>query len=283
MIGKNDKVFGKSFVVISGDTSFLNSVERVLLFAGANIYLCKTEEKGVIAAANYSPHAIIIYDSFPSLNIPRIVKDLQIDPATKNIPLIIITSEVNWETVKPAITSSPSPHLYISDQDFDLLKLVVRIEEVLKNSKDSGLREHSIEITGKKSQLGEKEVGEGLKILIIEDDFLLRDLLAAKLKQEKINHNFCHSGEGAVAVIESYRPSVIILDYILPGKTGIEVLSEMRQSPSVAKTPVIIFSNKDSEEYKQKAVKLGVKYFLTKVTTDLNDLIALVVKLAKKS
>ena len=68
---------------------------------------------------------------------------------------------------------------------------------------------------------------------------------------------------------------------MLPGKNGLDVLKEIRQTPSLADMSVIVFSNKDSDEDRQRAKSLGVETFLIKAMTDLNDLVRIILNNSK--
>lgn len=102
------------------------------------------------------------------------------------------------------------------------------------------------------------------KILIIEDDKFLRDLIARKLTGEGFDISMAVDGEEGIKKIRDKRPDLVLLDLILPGIDGFEVLSRMRGDPSVASIPVIILSNLGQREEVEKGLKLGAIDYLIK-------------------
>jgi DNA-binding response OmpR family regulator len=277
MIARKDKVHGKSFVVFGGDVKLVNSLERMLLFAGANVEAATTAKKGISDTTNLRPDIVIYDDSTSDLDPSEVFLALQTDKLTKDIPIIIVTGQNEDEPYRTHFKSGVQD--YIKRSEFDVMQVVLQIEAILRrNAKDApksstkmlDLSEAAIEKLGK--------ISADLRVLIIEDDPLLRNLLSIRLQKSNIVHQFWNSGADAVTAILEYKPSVIILDLMLPGKNGMDVLSEMRDIPSVSQIPVIIFSNKDDDAIRDQAAALFVEDFMVKATTDLGELIKLIVK-----
>lgn len=102
------------------------------------------------------------------------------------------------------------------------------------------------------------------KILIIEDDKFLRELIAQKLFKEGFEAAEAIDGEEGIKKIKSENPDLILLDLILPGIDGFEVLSRMREDSILASIPVIILSNLGQKEDVEKGLKLGAVDYLIK-------------------
>lgn len=103
------------------------------------------------------------------------------------------------------------------------------------------------------------------KILIVEDDDFLRNLLTKKLKAEGHEVEQAESGEKGIEIIPQFQPDLILQDLLLPGMHGFEVISWIRrQKEDFSKTPIIILSNLGDEEDIEKGHKLGANDFLVK-------------------
>jgi len=101
------------------------------------------------------------------------------------------------------------------------------------------------------------------KILIIEDDKFLRELIVRKLKKEGFGIIEAIDGEEGLKKIEE-KPDLILLDLILPGIDGFEVLSKMKEDLTFSSIPVIILSNLGQKNDIEKGLKLGAVDYLIK-------------------
>jgi len=111
------------------------------------------------------------------------------------------------------------------------------------------------------------------KILLIEDDQFLSSLLKNRLTREGVEVIHAADGESALAVLKTTKPDLILLDIILPKKSGFEVMEEIRQDPQLENAPVIIISNLGQPEDVQKGQELGAVEYFIKAKTSIDDLI----------
>jgi DNA-binding response OmpR family regulator len=102
------------------------------------------------------------------------------------------------------------------------------------------------------------------KILIVEDDRFLRELIARKLKNEGFEVLEAVDGEEGFKRIKEEKPDLVLLDLILPGIDGFEVLARMKEDPVLVSIPVIILSNLGQREEVEKGLKLGAIDYLIK-------------------
>ncbi len=101
-------------------------------------------------------------------------------------------------------------------------------------------------------------------ILIIEDDKFLRELIVRKLLNEGYDASEALGGEEGIKKVKEERPDLVLLDLILPGIDGFEVLRRMKEDPVLAKIPVIILSNLGQKEDVEKGLKMGAIDYLIK-------------------
>jgi CheY-like chemotaxis protein len=102
------------------------------------------------------------------------------------------------------------------------------------------------------------------KILLIEDDKFLRELMNKKLVTLGYEVAVAADGESGLIMIKETKPDVVLLDLILPGINGFEVLEKAKQDPEIANIPVVILSNLGQGEDIEKGLALGAKDFLVK-------------------
>jgi len=102
------------------------------------------------------------------------------------------------------------------------------------------------------------------KILIIEDDKFLRELIARKLTDEGFDIVEAVDGEDGIKKLSETKPDLVLLDLILPSIDGFEVLSRVKADESVAPIPIIILSNLGQKEEVEKGLNLGAVDYLIK-------------------
>lgn len=101
-------------------------------------------------------------------------------------------------------------------------------------------------------------------ILIIEDDKFLRELIAKKLSVQGYEIVEAVDGNEGVEKVKEIKPDLILLDLILPGIDGFEVLKKIKEDPVLSLIPVIILSNLGQKEDIEKGLELGAVDYLIK-------------------
>ncbi|MFA6251154.1 MAG: response regulator [Candidatus Paceibacterota bacterium] len=119
------------------------------------------------------------------------------------------------------------------------------------------------------------------KVLIIEDDSFLQGLEAGKLKKEGYEIVTASTGEEAMKKITDPEINIILLDLILPGIDGFEVLQKIRSTEASKNIPVIVFSNLSEEKDIKKSKELGATDFMVKSNFTLDELVEHVKKTLK--
>jgi len=102
------------------------------------------------------------------------------------------------------------------------------------------------------------------KILIVEDDKFLRELITKKLKEEGYETVGAGDGEEGIEKAKKESPDIILLDLILPGIDGFEVLSRIKDDSAVSSIPVVILSNLGQREEVEKGLKMGAVDYMIK-------------------
>ncbi len=123
----------------------------------------------------------------------------------------------------------------------------------------------------------------GPKVLVVEDDKFLRDLSVQKLTKENFVVISAMDGEQGIAMAEKELPDVILLDILLPGIDGFEVLRRIRANPALHPTQVAMLSNFGQREDIEKALKAGANQFFVKANYTLPEIIEEVKKMTKKN
>lgn len=112
-----------------------------------------------------------------------------------------------------------------------------------------------------------------MKVHVVEDDADLQRAAKFFLEKNNITVSQSVSGNDATADVLATQPDAVLLDIMLPGKSGYDVLDELRQAEY--DKPVIIMSNLDLKDLDKKKLEgHGVTSIYLKVTTDFDDIVA---------
>ena len=103
------------------------------------------------------------------------------------------------------------------------------------------------------------------KIVIIEDDPGIRTVLRLALKGAGFTEVIAEErGDNGLKIVLRERPALVILDLMLPGMDGLAVCREIRRTPAVAATPIVMLSAKSTEEDIVRGLELGADDYVTK-------------------
>lgn len=111
------------------------------------------------------------------------------------------------------------------------------------------------------------------KILLVEDDPFLYKVLSQRLSDEGFDVTVASDGQAAIDEVGTLKPALVLLDLILPKKSGFEVLTEIRKNASTAKMPVVVLSNLGQQEDIDQIEKLGVREYLVKADYSLSEMV----------
>src|SRR5512147_1471196 len=97
------------------------------------------------------------------------------------------------------------------------------------------------------------------KILIVDDDVIITDLMKMLVSMEGHQPTTVNDSTKAIEVADSVHPDLITLDLMMPGLTGFELCEMLHNDPRFANIPVIIVSAKDDFTSKERAFQAGAR------------------------
>jgi two-component system response regulator MtrA len=99
------------------------------------------------------------------------------------------------------------------------------------------------------------------KVLVVDDDAALSEMLTIVLRNEGFDSRVCPSGDRALEQFRDYRPDVLLLDLMLPGKDGIDVCREIRAESGV---PIVMLTAKGDTVDVVVGLESGADDYVTK-------------------
>ncbi len=110
-------------------------------------------------------------------------------------------------------------------------------------------------------------------IMIVEDNKTLSDMYRFKLELEWYKVIAKHDGLAAISSLGSLKPDLILLDIMMPGMNGFEVLDVLRGQPSLIHSKILVFSNLNDPKDRQKCIDLGADDFVLKASVTPKELV----------
>lgn len=122
------------------------------------------------------------------------------------------------------------------------------------------------------NEFGKRELGE-VKVMMVEDDPFISELVMTKLSLVGCVPYSVLDGNDIINTASQFQPDVIILDLMLPGIQGEEIIAKLKENEDLKHIYILVFSNKSDESEIKKCLELGAAEYFVKASTDLNLLV----------
>lgn len=261
----------KKILVIEDDEFLGNGILERLQKEGYIVEIETDGQIGLNKISEFLPDLVLMDMMLPSLNGYEILEAKNANSTIKDIPVIVISNsgqEVEINKIKSLGVKD-----YIVKVQFSPKEVVDKVDTFLRPidfTKHVAVEKTDNETT--QSSIRGKRF-EGLKILVVEDDAFLGDLLTRKIMKEGAEIHHSLSGEDALSTLKTFKPDLITLDIVLPGMSGLEALKEIKNNQELKNIPVVILSNLSQKEDATKAMNFGAKDFLVKSLYTLEEIV----------
>ena len=256
----------KNILIIEDDAFLGDVLLEKFKKEGFEAYWTRDGAEGLGKIKELKPDLILLDIILPTMNGYEILEAKQKDPEIKKIPVIIISNSGQPVEIDRALALGVKD--YFVKAQFDPEEVMVKVNAFFKKT-----GEQEVDVTI--SQEGKASSGQlaGKKIMWVEDDSFLSDIIARKLSAEKCLLVHAKDAEEALVMVEKEMPDMILLDILLPGKNGFELLESLKGNPKVKDIPVILLSNLGQKSDIEKGKNLGAERFLIKATLNLDEVI----------
>lgn len=233
-ITRKDKPKGKTVLLIDDDPRIHQDVETALSEADFEVVHALNGEKGIALAKSAKPDVIILDILMPGMDGWSVLSALKSDQNLASIPVIILTivSESDLGYALGAIDYLRKP--------YDAKLLVQKITNVIQKQNKTG------------------------KVLVVDDDPNARFLMSQAASKAGFDVTSVDNGEQAIDLLAKDTPSVILLDLMMPGMDGFDVINVLQQNDQWRKIPVIVVTAKDLSPQEQTLLMENSKAILQK-------------------
>lgn len=244
-------------LLIEQDSFFADLISQKLLSNGFETEVVGKGSEALGRIKGFGPDLILLDMEMTSTNPMTLLQEKNKNKEISSIPIITISRSAELSEIKKIVDLGVKDYLVKTQLNLD--DLVKKINTHVKSSS-----------TDKKS--GNKPL-EGKTVMWVEDDQFLSDLISRKLSTQGCKLLFANTGEEALKTLDANTPNIVILDILLPGISGFDVLEKMKSDERLRTIPVLILSNFSQNNEIDRSKKLGANRFLVKASIVLDDLV----------
>ena len=234
-------VKGSLILVIDDDQTVCEVMARYLEREGFVVRTATGGREGLELAHELHPAAITLDINMPDLDGWTVLAALKGDPQLADIPVVLVTIEDNRSR---GYSLGATEYMTKPIDRERLISLLQNISSPIAR-----------------------------KVLLVDDDEIMRESVRRVLEQEKWEVAGASNGRFALAHLAESCPDVIVLDLLMPEMDGFEFLVEMRQRPEWRDIPVLVLTAKDLSVEDQKRLNGYVERVMRKSASELDELL----------
>lgn len=255
-MAKSEKI-----LIIDDEIILLEAIAKKLSLEGFEIIKAADGQEGLEKIKLEHPDLILLDILMPKMDGMEVLEEVNKDPELAKIPIIVISNSGQPVEIEKAMSLGVRD--YLIKAEFDPEEVLTKVNNVLLGRKKGTSAEAS---NGDAAQK---------KIMLIEDDQLLRDLCSRKIKSEGFNVETAIDPREGLIKITKFKPDLVLLDLVLPGMSGFDVLKEIKSNPDkdISEIPVVILSNLGQEADMLKGKDLGAADYLIKATITTDEIV----------
>lgn len=235
-----------SVLVIEQESQLLESVRYNLFLDGFEVYTASNADEAAEFLTDIHTRAklrLIILDDHDGLDFAL---DLKREENTRDIPLIVLTESTAISQLEKIFESGADDYI---TKPFEQENLGKTVKEKLK------VCEAAIKKNRKQKRM---------PILLIDDDASLRKIVEHNLYLDGFKVYTAEDGPSGIEAALKLKPKLILLDVMMPGINGLEVLSTLKYNPRTRKIPVIMMTAETSIANIDRAYAIGAYDYITK-------------------
>lgn len=253
---------------IDDSPTVLKLIEMICQGAGYEVHLAQSGREGVERAVEVKPDVILVDFIMPEMNGLQVCKALRDNPATCQIPIILVSSK--GEAVGDKFVETLGVKHYCT-KPFQADDLLAKLAEVLGDGGTAGVTRDGAAHGSPQPAIEERDNGSaqtargpGPIVLSIDDSPTILRLVDMILSHAGFTVHTATSGAAGIESAKKLRPDLILVDFIMPGMNGFQVCKVLRESPDTAKIPIILVSSKGEAVGEQFIDTLKIEHYLTK-------------------
>ncbi|MFA5135025.1 MAG: response regulator [Patescibacteria group bacterium] len=264
----------KKILIIEDEAILVEVLTKKLEQEGHDVSSAEDGERGLEEIERVRPDLILLDIVMPKLNGYEVLDVLQKKYGKNNMPPVIIISN-SGQPVEIDRAINLGARDYIVKAQFTPDEVTTKVNSLIGSIAAAKPVQKAVAGDTVVPPAAPANTKAEARVLVVEDDQFLRDLLMTKLQKENFDVTTAIDGPGGLEKILSVKPEVVLLDIILPGIDGFEILKRVRSNARVdiASTPIILLSNLGQEADVEKGRALGADNYLIKSNFTIDEII----------
>ncbi len=220
---------GKTILVVDDEVNIRRFLKYELANRGYHVLEAPGGKKAIDLARKHHPDLITLDVLMPDISGHDVTAVLKNDPATKNIPILVLSI---MEEKEKAYRLGANDFV---TKPFTMKVLMSKINRLLRDAQKT--------------------------ILVVDDDKSLVKSLKYRLEKQGFSIHAAYGGKEALETAEGHRPDLVLLDIVMPGMDGYEVIKALKQKPNTAQIPIVVMTGVENVGSKIKAISVGATEF----------------------
>ncbi|MEK9154251.1 MAG: response regulator [Patescibacteria group bacterium] len=255
-------------ILIIEDDPFLGEVlVQKLSISGYEATLSQNGAEGLKKMREMKPDLVLLDILLPRMNGYEVMEEKMKDAAIASIPIIIISNSGQPVEISRALSLGAKD--YLIKASFNPDEVLAKVRKQIDGAENAPTANGEHKNSEKKSA----KLFSGEKILLVEDDLFLGDIISRKLISEGLDFIRAGDGEEVFKILQTQTPDIILLDILLPIMDGFEILEKLKADPRWKAIPVILFSNLSQKSEIERGMKLGAARFVVKVSMTPSEIV----------
>ncbi len=254
----------KTIVLVEDEEVILELLRAKLQSAGIIVYTARDGIAGLQLIKEIKPDLVLLDMLLPGMNGLRVLEGMHAAGLLPAMPVFIISN--SGQPVELARAMELGVRDYLIKVNFDPGEILNRVRAILGAASPQHTEDGSV---------------SGKRILVIEDDILLSDLLERKLAADGYGVLRAFDADQARRAIAKERIDAVLLDLVLPGSDGFSLLGEIKRDERVKHVPVVIISNLGQEEEVDKGMRMGATDYIVKANISPAQIVKKIVEILK--
>ena len=264
----------KRIVIIEDEESLLSILAQKFTDSGAIVQTAGDGEAGLAAIESFHPDLVLLDMMLPKVSGFQILEKLTEQHHLPMLPVLIISNSGQPVEIERAM--SMGVRGYIVKVNFDPQEVIKKVAEILVASPAESA---PVPISAAPAEA----VPGATRILLVEDDLFILQLLNDKLRRSNCTTFVASDAETALGILRKNPVDLILLDIILPGMDGFTFLQQLKNDEQFKNIPVIFLSNLGQREEIDRGMKMGAVDYIIKANNSPAEIIDRVQQVLEKT